>query len=106
MYVFCRVRHDDSGIPSFYIHDVISEEELQKESRSLKDAAQIRDLRGTTLYMHILTEFQRKSKEKISDSLLTRAAADKQEVPRGIALYASILSDYVAKVDSQSAHRH
>ena len=56
--------------------------------------------------MHILTEFQRKSKEKISDSLLTRAAADKQEVPRGIALYASILSDYVAKVDSQSAHRH
>ena len=106
MYVFCRVRHADSGIPSFYIHDVISEEELQKESRSLKDAAQIRDLRGTTLYMHILTEFQRKSKEKISDSLLTRAAADKQEVPRGIALYASILSDYVAKVDSQSAHRH
>lgn len=106
MYVFCRVRHADSGIPSFYIHDVISEEELQKESRSLKDAAQIRDLRGTTLYMHILTEFQRKSKEKISDSLLTRAATNKSNpVPRGIALYAPILSDYVAKVDSKSAKK-
>ena len=46
-----------------------------------------------------------KNSKKISDSLLTRAAADKQEVPRGIALYASILSDYVAKVDSKPAKK-
>ena len=47
----------------------------------------------------------RKEVKKISDSLLTRAAADKQEVPRGIAFYASILSDYVAKVDSKPAKK-
>ena len=46
-----------------------------------------------------------KKSKKISDSLLTRAAADKQEVPRGIAFYASILSDYVAKLDSKPAKK-
>ena len=55
------------------------------------------------LYVHEVAN--REEIKKRSDSLLTRAAADKQEVPRGIALYASILSDYVAKVDSQSAKK-
>lgn len=266
-YVLCRIKHADSGRPSFYVHDVIPENDIQKMSQSVKYAAHVdestRDLRGSALYSYILTEFYRKGKEKNqnifnqmageyadkndtgvvfstsgmqlyipaeklapverplqraldeftaqypdgtiahtsignvrisrrdiknslshglspkkiavistlkdgiekanhvlsmedydnkrkknhffvytvniadeenfvlcriveeqnkkrlyvhevanreeikkrSDSLLTRAAADKQEVPRGIALYASILSDYVAKVDSQSAKK-
>lgn len=108
-YVFCRVRHADSGRPSFYVHEVISEKDIQKESQSFIDAAHVdestRDLRGLALYTRIIAEFYKKGKEKRSDSLLTRAAADKQEVPRGIALYASILSDYAAKVDSKSAKK-
>lgn len=109
-YVFCRVRHADSGRPSFYVHEVISEKDIQKESQSFIDAAHAdestRDLRGLALYARIIAEFQRKSKEKISDSLLTRAVTNKSNpVPRGIALYASILSDYVAKVDNKSAKK-
>ena len=48
----------------------------------------------------------RKEVKKISDSLLTRAVTNKSNpVPRGIALYASILSDYVAKLDSKPAKK-
>lgn len=50
------------------------------------------------LYVHEVAN--REEIKKISDSLLTRAAADKQEIPRGIALYASILSDYIEKVNN------
>ena len=54
------------------------------------------------LYVHEVAN--REEIKKISDSLLTRAVTNKSNpVPRGIALYASILSDYVAKVDSKKA---
>ena len=56
------------------------------------------------LYVHEVVN--REEIKKISDSLLTRAVTNKSNpVPRGIALYASILSDYVAKVDSKSAKK-
>lgn len=67
-YVLCRIKHADSGRPSFYVHDVIPENDIQKMSQSVKYAAHVdeptRDLRGSALYSYILTEFYRKGKEK------------------------------------------
>ncbi|MEE1307385.1 MAG: hypothetical protein UHB38_05285, partial [Anaerovibrio sp.] len=50
-YVLCRIKHADSGRPSFYVHDVIPENDIQKMSQSVKYAAHVdestRDLRGS-----------------------------------------------------------
>lgn len=78
-YVFCRVRHSDSGRPSFYVHEVISEKDIQKENQSFIDAAHVakatRDMRGLALYTKIIAEFYRKGKEK-DKSILNQMAGE------------------------------
>ena len=52
----------------FYIHEVISEKYIWKESQSFIDAARVtkatRDMRGMALYTQIVAEFYRKGKDK------------------------------------------
>ena len=56
------------GAFPFYIHEVISEKYIWKESQSFIDAAHVTkatwDMRGMALYTQIVAEFYRKGKEK------------------------------------------
>ncbi|MGM9580340.1 MAG: LPD23 domain-containing protein [Anaerovibrio sp.] len=92
-YVLCRIKHADSGRPSFYVHDVIPEKDIQKMSQSVKYAAHVdestRDLRGSALYSYILTEFYRKGKEKnqnIFNQMAGERAATNLDMGQGVLL--------------------
>lgn len=73
--VFCRVKENAGQPMKLYIHEVVDMDELKKRSSSLNETA------------------------SLENGSVSRQASEKMSTPRGLALYTSILSQFINDVN-------